>query len=75
MPKFTVHLTQQVSYYVSATVEDIEADTPEEAASLAKAKTEAGDPTWAEDHDFLDRGHIDVEVEQDGGPTVGWRED
>ena len=71
MPKFTVQLTQHVVYTETIEVEGIEADDDREAARLAKSKNGA----WLEDKDFLNRDHLDVEVQQDGGPTTSWRED
>ena len=38
MPKFTVHLTRQWCYYETTTVEDIEADTPEQAAERERKR-------------------------------------
>lgn len=70
MPKFTVHLMQQWSYYETTTVEDIEADTPEQAAALAKLSYKES-PT----PEHLELGYLDVDVQEIDGPGITWRED
>ncbi len=69
MAKFSVLMIRHMISYRSARADDVTADTPEAAARIAEQLC----LDWME-HDAIDEGPVDYEVEGPGA-TISWRED
>lgn len=69
MAKYTVTLTQAHITYTQATVE-VEAESDRDAGMLAKLAAKM----W-ERLDSEDDGHLDIDVKDDIGSSMSWRED